>query len=84
MGCLMSVPLEGNCEVGNTARLPSVRGNELRAPLCAQCHAAMTVILGEPDFQNPSLVMATYRCAQCGLLGTRANSRLITDGAVPN
>lgn len=38
------------------------------APLCAQCHAAMSLIRGEPDFKNPSSIVATYRCAECGLL----------------
>jgi hypothetical protein len=72
----MSVSLSGK---RNLTRLPSVRPDELCAPLCAQCHAAMTVILGEPEFQNPSLMMATYRCAECGLL----ERTLILDEAIP-
>ena len=34
----------------------------------AQCHAAMSLIRDEPDFKNPSSIVATYRCAECGLL----------------
>ena len=27
----------------------------------------MTLALCEPDFENPTLMLATYRCAKCGL-----------------
>ena len=42
------------------------RENRLRAPLCAQCRSPMTIVLCEPDFVNS--IVATYRCAECGLL----------------
>ena len=80
MGCPMSVSLDGD---RNPRRFPGAHADELCAPLCAQCHAAMTVILGEPDFQNPSLIMATYRCAECGLLERARIHDLFADGAVP-
>jgi len=44
----------------------SFRENKLRAPLCAQCRSTMTVALCEPDFADS--IVATYRCAECGLL----------------
>lgn len=44
----------------------SFRENKLRAPLCAQCRSPMTVVLCEPEFNN--FIVATYRCAECGLL----------------
>lgn len=39
--------------------------HRLRAPLCAQCCGPMIIVICEPDFENS--MMATYRCAECGL-----------------
>jgi hypothetical protein len=44
----------------------SVACDELGSPLCAQCRSPMIVVLFEPDFENS--IVATYRCAECGLL----------------
>jgi hypothetical protein len=37
------------------------------APSCVQCRSQMTLALCEPDFKNPALMLATYRCEDCGL-----------------
>jgi hypothetical protein len=42
------------------------RQDRLCAPLCAQCHGPMIIVICEPDFENS--MMATYRCSKCGLL----------------
>ena len=39
-----------------------------REPRCAQCRIAMIIIRGEPDFDQPGRIRATYRCIQCGLI----------------
>ena len=44
----------------------SFHRDKLCAPLCAQCRSPMTIVLCEPDFVNS--MVATYRCAECGLL----------------
>ena len=44
----------------------SFHRDKLCAPLCAQCRSPMTIVLCEPDFVNS--IVATYRCAECGLL----------------
>ena len=49
------------------------RWAELRSPICAQCRSPMSVVLCEPDFHD--FIVATYRCAECGLLDrTKINS----------
>ena len=41
--------------------------DSLCGPSCVQCRSPMTLALCEPDFENPTLMLATYRCAKCGL-----------------
>ena len=79
-GCpMLSSSPDGPREARNAARLSSFRREELCAPSCAQCHASMAVIRGEPDFENPSSIVVTYRCAECGLLErARIQDRLLT------
>src|SRR4051795_10376445 len=79
-GCpMLSSSPDGPREARNAARLSSFRREELGAPSCAQCHASMAVIRGEPDFENPSSIVVTYRCAECGLLErARIQDRLLT------
>ena len=47
--------------------ISSFSEDNLCAPSCVQCRSPMTLALCEPDFENPALMLATYRCAKCGL-----------------
>ena len=44
------------------------RREQERAPLCAQCGIAMSIVSGEPEIADLSVMRVTYRCAQCGLV----------------
>ena len=44
------------------------RREQERAPLCAQCGILMSVVRGEPEIVDVSVMRVTYRCAQCGLV----------------
>jgi len=39
-----------------------------RAPLCPQCGIPMSIVRGEPEIADVSVMRVTYRCAQCGLI----------------
>jgi hypothetical protein len=41
--------------------------DSLCGPSCVQCRSPMTLAVCEPDFENPTLMLATYRCTKCGL-----------------
>ena len=43
------------------------RREQERAPLCAQCGIPMSIVSGEPEIADLSVIRVTYRCAQCGL-----------------
>jgi uncharacterized Zn finger protein len=44
------------------------RCEEERSPLCAQCGILMSIVRGEPEIADVSVMRVTYRCAQCGLV----------------
>ena len=44
------------------------RREQERAPLCAQCRLPMSIVSGEPEVADLSVMRVTYRCAQCGLV----------------
>jgi hypothetical protein len=45
--------------------------NVLPFPQRAQCHTAMAIVRAEPDLADPSTIITTYRCPECGLLERR-------------
>jgi hypothetical protein len=55
--------MDARTDPHGTPPCPRIR---LSAPLCAQCRGPMIIVVCEPDFENS--MMATYRCAECGLL----------------
>jgi hypothetical protein len=44
------------------------RREQVRAPLCAQCGIPMSIVRGEPEIADVSVLRVTYRCAQCRLV----------------
>ena len=54
------------------------RREQERAPLCAQCGIPMSIVSGEPEIADLSVMRVTYRCAQCGLVERK---NVITSGA---
>ena len=44
------------------------RREQERAPLCAQCGIPMSIVRGEPEIVDVSVMRVTYQCAQCGLV----------------
>ena len=44
------------------------RREQDRAPLCAQCGIPMSIVSGEPEIADLSMMRVTFRCAQCGLI----------------
>ena len=62
---------EENQTQNATNILPFGRNRSGDHPLCAQCRAPMTIDRCEPDFENSISLVATYRCAECGLLERR-------------
>jgi hypothetical protein len=56
----------------NATNILPFRRDRLRDhPFCAQCRAPMTIDRCEPDFETSISLVATYRCANCGLLERR-------------
>ena len=47
--------------------------DSLCGPSCVQCRTPMTLALCEPDFENPALMLATYRCAKVRSARAREN-----------
>jgi hypothetical protein len=45
-----------------------IRREQERAPLCAQCGIPMSIVRGEPEIVDVSVMRVTYQCAQCGLV----------------
>jgi hypothetical protein len=61
------MPLEN--EAQNATNILPFRRNSLREPrFCAQCRAPMKIDRCEPNFENSTSMLVTYRCAECSLL----------------